>query len=181
MSGIELISHIVPKNSNNFYLVEDSYLKGSVRCVSTYAEIALIPTDSRKVGSIIYVEDQNKYYKFYPTTSTVIEFLSGISSISTVNSPYTVSESDSVIICLADTGNITVNLPQLNSNFIGKSYKIKMRMDSNTSYTVGVNAYAGNTIEGSASKTLNNVSGTNSFELTAITGTLWAIISSHKI
>lgn len=181
MSGIELISHIVPKNNNNFYLVEDGYIKGGFRSVSTYSEISSIPIDSRKVGSIVYVQDEDRFYKFYPTTSTVVLFTTNLVTISTANSPYSMDLKINVLSVLADTNNVTVNLPELELTDVGKSIKIKMSVSSNASYTTSIVPYGTAKIDTLSSISLSPTTGLNSVELYAETQLSWIITSSHKL
>ncbi len=181
MSGIETISYFKPKNNQSFYLVEDTYLKGSLKSVQTYSDISLIPTDSRKIGSLIYVIDEDRYYKFYPNTSNVILHDLSLSNIVDADSPYSASFANKYIIAEASASNITINLPEINSYDIGKSISIKMDFNSDNSLNINITPFAGSTIDGSGSLSLSTLTGVNSAVLVAAKTNLWVIISSHKI
>ncbi len=63
MSNIEIISKIVPKNGRDFPVVEDSYVQGGFRSLEAESDRNAIPVSSRKTGMIVYVRDDQKYYK----------------------------------------------------------------------------------------------------------------------
>lgn len=181
MTGIEVSSHFKPKNSQEFYIVEDTYLKGSCRSVNTYLDIDLIPTDSRKVGALIYVIEEDKYYKFYPDISTISPHTNGLISITTADSPYTFDFRYSIINAKATTNNITIYLPELSSLDLGKTVTIKMDLNSNSSYTVEVEPFAGSTIDTGGTQTLGITGGLNAITITAVSSTDWIILNSYSI
>lgn len=52
---LQLTSFLVPRNGNNFYLLEDSYLKGGFRVVADNVERDNINPVSKKAGMLVYV------------------------------------------------------------------------------------------------------------------------------
>lgn len=181
MSGIEISSYFKPKNGQEFYVLEDSYLKGGLRSVNTYLDINLIPTESRKVGALIYVIEEDKYYKFYPDVSTISPHTNGLVSINTSNSPYSFDFRYSIISAKTTTNNISIFLPELTSLDLGKSLTIKMDLNSNSLYTVEIEPFAGTTIDSGGTQTLAITGGLNAITITVISTTDWAILNSYSI
>lgn len=58
--NIEIISRIIPKNGQNFPVVEDKYVHGGFHVASSFAEVSM---ESRKEGMLIYLQGDSKYYK----------------------------------------------------------------------------------------------------------------------
>lgn len=58
--NIEIISRIIPKNGQNFPVVEDKYVHGGFHVATYFADISM---ESRKEGMLVYLQGDGKYYK----------------------------------------------------------------------------------------------------------------------
>lgn len=61
---IQIASYLLPKNGNGWYLVDDVYIRGGFRVVSTEVERDLILTMNLKAGCLVFVQETgiiNKY------------------------------------------------------------------------------------------------------------------------
>lgn len=78
MAGIQLIAEIEPKNSGSFALLDDKYMRGGLRVVETYDELASIPSDRLKDGCLSMVTTPSRVlYVYDQETDTWSPFSSG--------------------------------------------------------------------------------------------------------
>lgn len=62
--AIRLSTFLLPKNDNNFFLLEDKHIKGGYTIVNTLVDRDNIPEINLKVGSLVYVISQNSTYRY---------------------------------------------------------------------------------------------------------------------
>lgn len=78
MAGIQLIAEIEPKNSGSFALLDDKYMRGGLRVVETYDELASIPSDRLKDGCLSMITTPSRVlYVYDQETDTWSPFSSG--------------------------------------------------------------------------------------------------------
>lgn len=61
--GIPLIGELIPKNNGKFALIDSSNVRGGLMQVETIDDRDSIADDLLKVGSIVYVQEVNKFYQ----------------------------------------------------------------------------------------------------------------------
>lgn len=59
---IALASNLVPKGGEQFFLLDDTLLRGGYRVVAFQADMLAVPKDSLKLGSLCYVQADRKFF-----------------------------------------------------------------------------------------------------------------------
>lgn len=67
-NGVQLIAEIEPKNSGSFALLDDKYLRGGLKVVETYDELATISSDRLKDGCLVMVTTPSRILYVYDET-----------------------------------------------------------------------------------------------------------------
>ena len=60
---VQVASFLIPRNGNQWYLVEDKYLKGGLRVVTDVSERTAIHPSSLKAGMIVLMRSDNKFWQ----------------------------------------------------------------------------------------------------------------------
>lgn len=75
--AIQVSSFIIPKGGNQWYILEDKFLKGGLRVAATIAERDAIDVDSRKAGMLVVVQSDGKIYQLEASMVSWREFQLG--------------------------------------------------------------------------------------------------------
>jgi hypothetical protein len=73
--AIGLNTFLVPANGNNFFLVEDRYVKGGLRAVADEAARDLVPSNNRKSGMVVITQNNHKMWMLQSDLATWNEML----------------------------------------------------------------------------------------------------------
>ena len=68
-------SFLLPLTQAIPYLVEDTYVRGGLRCAATIADRDAIKAGARKVGMLVYCAETNLYYQLGADKVTWSEFV----------------------------------------------------------------------------------------------------------
>lgn len=71
---VQVTSFLVPRNGNQWYLIEDKYLKGGVRVVADAVERSAIHPSSLKNGMVVIQIDDNLMYQLGPDLLTWTQY-----------------------------------------------------------------------------------------------------------
>lgn len=72
--AIQVASFIIPKGGNQWFILEDKYIKGGLRVCATIAERDAIDADSRKAGMLVIVQSDMKIYQMQASLTSWAEF-----------------------------------------------------------------------------------------------------------
>ena len=61
---IPVSSNLVPRNGNTWPVVEDIFIKGGYRTVSTRADLLAIPAENLKPGSSVFVRSERSLFVY---------------------------------------------------------------------------------------------------------------------
>lgn len=62
LMAIQVSSFLVPKNGNQWFILEDKYIKGGLQVAATLAERDAIPDTNRKAGMLVVVQADGKVW-----------------------------------------------------------------------------------------------------------------------
>jgi hypothetical protein len=72
--AIQVSSFMIPKGGNQWYILEDKYLKGGLRVVPTITDRDAIDVDSLKAGMLVIVQADMKIYQMETSMTSWREF-----------------------------------------------------------------------------------------------------------
>ena len=61
---VEVASFLIPRVGADYFLLEDIHLRGGMRCVETMQDLYDTLPDKIKLGSLAYVQDEDKNYQY---------------------------------------------------------------------------------------------------------------------